>query len=127
MPSNDKVLFLLASDDFIACEALINMGIVSHVVFFHAQQTVEKCIKSVLAKNNIIFPRTHDIIELSALLAKNNLHNPITSFWVEELNDLAVESRYFVPEVEFPDAKEVLKVAKTAIDWCREQINAKSQ
>ena len=70
LSKNAKELFILANDDFLSCEALVNMDLVTHVVFFLAQQTVEKCIKAVLAKNDIIFPHTPDLLELNALLKK---------------------------------------------------------
>ena len=123
MMPREKQLFLLASDDFQACEALVNMGVVNHVVFFLAQQTVEKSFKSVLAKNNIKFPLTHDLLELAEILRLNNFANPISDHHLDICNTFAVETRYFMPDEDFPDAKEILQVAKSAIEWSRKTID----
>jgi HEPN domain-containing protein len=40
-----------------------------HVVAFDAQQAVEKCLKSILVRHQIFFPKTHDLARLLALVA----------------------------------------------------------
>ncbi len=68
-------------------------------ILFHLQQAVEKAIKSVLAKNNIDFPKIHDIEELLFLLQKiielDDKYLELT-----DLSDYAVEGRYVMLEDE---------------------------
>ena len=69
------------------------------IILFHLQQTVEKALKSVLAKNNIDFPKIHDIEELLFLLRKiielDDKYLELT-----DLSDYAVEGRYVMLENE---------------------------
>ena len=51
-------LLRLARDDYVAAEALLDVGAVA-IVGFHAQQAVEKALKAVLAEQAVSFPSTH--------------------------------------------------------------------
>lgn len=61
------ILFSKAKTDFSAAKLLFanyNSGsgeIDLEVVCFHLQQTAEKCLKAVLSKNSINYPRVHDL------------------------------------------------------------------
>lgn len=46
------------------------------IVGFHAQQAVEKAIKSVLTRREIEYPRTHNIAMLLELLRGNGIAPP---------------------------------------------------
>ncbi len=116
-------LFSLASDDYKALKSLIKMDLISHVIFFLAQQTVEKCMKSVLANNNVIYPKIHNLMKIKQLLVENDIKSNFPDDILKQLIPFAADCRYGMPEVEFPEAKEVLAVAKSAIDWCKEQIH----
>ena len=124
MPANEESieLFNLASDDFKSCDGLIKMDLVTHVVFFLAQQTVEKSMKSVLASQHIIYPKTHNLAKINLLLKENNITSPFSEQSLKQLIPFAADCRYGLPDVEFPDAKEMLSVAETAINWCKKQI-----
>lgn len=59
----------LADRDIKAFEVLCDAaGVHLSVVFFHAQQAVEKALKASLFANRIEFGRTHDQIKLVQLL-----------------------------------------------------------
>jgi len=63
------------------------------IVCFHAQQAVEKYLKALLVKENIEFPRTHDLIILFNMIpSKNTL--TIEKHDLLALNRYSVESRY---------------------------------
>ncbi len=47
------------------------------VVYFHAQQAVEKLLKAVLFSAQIEFRRTHDLTELAFLLQQKDIQIPI--------------------------------------------------
>ncbi len=51
-------------------------GVPNEVIGFHAQQAVEKRLKSVLAANDITFERTHNIAYLVGLLADHEVKPP---------------------------------------------------
>jgi HEPN domain-containing protein len=54
-----------ATEYFQTCKILIkNEHFPSSVVCFHSQQIAEKMIKAYLTKNNIEFPKTHDVVLL---------------------------------------------------------------
>ena len=61
-----------AEDDFHAAATLIRAR--KHpnpdAACFHAQQSVEKLMKAVLIRRKRVPPRTHDLVELSALVDK---------------------------------------------------------
>jgi HEPN domain-containing protein len=61
---------------------------------FHAQQVVEKCLKSVLATAQVPFRRTHDLAELLDALTDAGLPLPPHADRLDELNPYAVEARY---------------------------------
>jgi HEPN domain-containing protein len=90
---------------------------------FHAQQAVEKYLKSLLAFDGQKIPRTHDLEELqllcALLIADHDFHN----LSLEEMSDYAVSVRY---DFEFwPDkdtAKEALEVVKTVRSFIVKKI-----
>lgn len=118
----DVELYRIAKDNFKAFEVLVNGNLLGNSVFFHGNQAVEKCIKAVLVNSNIVFTPTHDLLKLYALLQFNSVKNPFSVKNLETLNQFTFESCYKVRE-EYIDAKEVLAVARTAIDWCKKQIH----
>ena len=64
------------------------------VIGFHAQQAVEKAIKAVLANVNVVFPRTHNIAMLLALLQQNGIQTPDQDVFLERLTPFGVAARY---------------------------------
>jgi len=64
------------------------------VIGFHAQQTAEKGIKTVLANANVLFPRTHNIAMLLALLKQNGIQPPDQDIFLERLTPFGVAARY---------------------------------
>ena len=60
---------------------------------FHAQQAVEKVIKSLLTRLQIDFPRTHDVKRLQSLLPPSSIHLGSVP-GLDVLSGYAVESRY---------------------------------
>ena len=64
------------------------------VIGFHAQQAVEKAIKSVLAKHLIEFPRTHNLTMLVELLRVNDIRLPADADELAQLTPFGVALRY---------------------------------
>ncbi|VAW33099.1 hypothetical protein MNBD_CHLOROFLEXI01-4446 [hydrothermal vent metagenome] len=70
------------------------------VVYFHAQQAVEKLLKAVLFSAQIEFRRTHDLTELVFLLQQNDIQTPIAAAQLARFNPFAVTYRYDDVEID---------------------------
>ena len=107
-----------AQQDLAVCRLLAgNGGISDAMVGFHAQQCAEKAIKAVLSAHNIVFRRTHDLVNLLDLLEDNGLSVPPQSDWLDELNPYAVEARYGTIEPSGLDRQRALAAAGQALEW----------
>jgi len=74
---------------------------------FHAQQALEKGLKAALVAGDIVFPRTHDLLELFDLATNNELQIPLARDLMARLGPYAVEFRYLgviAPEVSREEA-----------------------
>lgn len=60
---------------------------------FHAQQTVEKCIKAILIEQGVEFPRVHNIAYLFGLLPPD-IELPPEAMEAMGLTTYAVTTRY---------------------------------
>jgi len=107
-------LMIEASHDLIAARAILAAGDAFDTVCFHAQQTVEKSLKAVLALHEVEYPRRHDLGELLELV------KPLVSdlvLYTERIINLApyaVEIRY---EVEFePSDDQAVEAMQTAAE-----------
>ncbi len=81
-----------SKDDLLTIEEIIDNPHLTHIVAFHAQQSVEKSMKAILEENEIDIPKIHKLL---------NLYNKV-SFALEDLDEdimsildgLYIESRY---------------------------------
>lgn len=64
------------------------------VMFFLAQQSIEKAIKAVLAHRKVAYRKTHDLVALSALLSDDSLQHVLPEDLMIRLGPYAVEMRY---------------------------------
>ena len=107
-------LMFKASHDLIAARAILSASDAFDTVCFHAQQTVEKSLKAVLALHEIEYPRRHDVGELLELVKPLV---PDIAQYAERIIDLApyaVEIRY---EVEFePSDDQAMEAVQTAAE-----------
>lgn len=84
-----------ARDDAYVVERLAHDGAAPDwIIGFHAQQAVEKAIKAVLANANVVFPRTHNIAMLLALLQQIGIQPPREGTRLERLTPFGVAARY---------------------------------
>ena len=84
---------------------------------FHAQQSVEKALKSVLTARQIPFRRVHDLEELSMLLADAGFLPPIPISDYRRLNPCAVEMRYDDQVIVLVTREEANSIAKETLQW----------
>ena len=79
-------------DQFIKNEADLDL----EIIYFHLQQCAEKLLKALLSKNEIYFPKTHDIELLFTLLDDNNIEITTNREILMKLSYYAVGGRYAV-------------------------------
>lgn len=97
--------------------------IMKEMLCFHAQQAAEKAIKAVLIKENIGFPRTHNL----RILLDKLPHQIKVSADVEDaavLTEYAVSARYpgDLEEVTEEEYREALMLAQRVLDWATKII-----
>jgi HEPN domain-containing protein len=84
-----------ARGDRKACYALAaDPEIPAWLAGFHAQQAVEKALKSVLAYKLVEYPRTHNLSMLIGLLRINNLPLPPNAEEIPQLTPFGIAFRY---------------------------------
>ncbi len=92
--------------------------------YFAAQQAAEKAIKAVCVAEQIPFPFSHDLEELTALLGFDHAVTQASSD-LEWLSQGAVENRYpDVGEPDWPDAKRALEAAGLVVEAAGHDIEA---
>ena len=107
-----QALLHKAGNDLFAAHAILAAGEAFDAACFHAQQTVEKGLKAILALHEVEYPRRHDLGELLELVKPlapdiDQYAEPIIS-----LAPYAVEIRY---EVEFePSDEQAAEAVQTA-------------
>jgi len=113
----------LADQDIKAFEVLlVNPEVADSQVGFHAQQAVEKCLKSVLAVHEIEFRKTHDLDELINLLELNSLELPPFVDQLDDLTPYAVAFRYDLFETLELDRERVLILVQSVRAWCEAHL-----
>lgn len=128
MPSPDQrdyaaLLLRKANEDLVVVRALIdNAEIADDVIGFHAQQTIEKALKAVLAIHRVEFPRTHDLRFLLQLVEDHDVDVPAAVAAARWLTPWAAEFRYDEPEAATLDRAESLESAERAIEWARSVV-----
>jgi HEPN domain-containing protein len=118
-----RVLLGLARDDELAARALLPVeGVTDAILGFHAQQTVEKSLKAVLALRGVEFPYTHDLDGLLELCEKNGLDVPEALSNVDRLSPYGVQLRYGSISPGDLDRDEALRWAASAVEWAENII-----
>ncbi|MBE3577891.1 MAG: HEPN domain-containing protein [Limnochordales bacterium] len=85
---------------------------------FHAQQAAEKAIKALLVLLGVEFPKTHDLVALSSLLA-DDYRPSVRLDELAELSSWSVEARYpgEFAEVTREEVRSALVIAKAVVDY----------
>lgn len=92
------------------------------VVCFHAQQAVEKSLKAVLFALQIEFKRTHNLLELAALLCQNGGDPPLTDESLLRLNPYAVTYRYDDRDIELVTREDAALWMNDMRAWAEVQV-----
>jgi len=113
LADNDvKAFRKLAEDDDIA----------DATVGFHAQQAVEKCLKTVLALHNVKFQKKHDLNVLLDLFIEHGMPQPPMADVLDELTPYAVTMRYDFVDVEVLDRKRTEEIVEAVQRWAENEI-----
>jgi HEPN domain-containing protein len=113
----------LADRDIKAFEVLSNAaGVHLSVVFFHAQQAVEKALKAALFTHQIEFGRTHDLIKLAQLLRGRGINVPVSDNQMRLLNPFAVTFRYDDMDIETISKEDAANMITTIRIWAEKMV-----
>jgi HEPN domain-containing protein len=113
-----------ASSDLAAARALAaDADQQDDVVGFHAQQTVEKSIKAVLALKGSDIPRTHDLVLLARLAGNEDDRTPPELGEAQSLSPWAVAMRYDEMEARL-DRDAAIRVAAASLSWANGLVAA---
>jgi len=97
------------------------------IVYFHAQQAVEKSLKAVLFSQQIEFARTHDLVKLARLLGDQGVMLPVREDQLRRLNPFAVAFRYDDMEIA-PVAQEGMASLIAEIrGWAEQEVSAATE
>lgn len=92
------------------------------MVCYHCQQSVEKYLKAYLLKNNSIFEKIHDLLELNKECEKIDASFGFIVDWVKVLNPYATETRYPGRNFEIAEAKEAVTLMKEVRKFIRAKL-----
>ena len=118
-----RLLLEAASRDLRACEALAAVADVhDSMVGFHAQQTIEKSLKAVLARTGVAVRRTHDIATLLDTMTDVSLPLPPHAERLDRLQPYAVDARYGLVQPGPLDRDETTRMVADVWRWAAGQL-----
>lgn len=114
------VLLARATDDEAAVRALLDVeSVTDPIVGFHAQQAVEKALKSVLASRGADFPFSHELAGLMKLCDSAGAPVPPALSEARRLTPYGARMRYGEAVAEGVTRAEAAMWAAAAIAWAR--------
>jgi HEPN domain-containing protein len=125
-----EILYNKAKADLFAANVLYvrllegNSELDLEVICFHLQQSAEKIMKAILSKNQIYYPKIHDLETLVNLLTENNIDLHTNHELLLELNDYAVEGRYAMMHEELDSIKEIFTLVTDMVNEADRLIRA---
>ncbi|MBI3010657.1 MAG: HEPN domain-containing protein [Candidatus Omnitrophica bacterium] len=101
-----------AEEDFAVVQTLARKRHPSfnNAICFHAQQCAEKYLKALLTHHRVVFPKTHDLLELLDLVKRHHATIELLRPHLEYLVPYAVNLRY---PGEFATRTEATRSART--------------
>jgi len=102
-------------DDLKLISKIIDLADLSHMVAFHAQQSVEKSLKALIEYKQLKVPRQHDLLKLQEMTREYlKLNNDDL---LDTLNEIYINSRYPSEFGLLPCGKPTLEDAKVFYDF----------
>jgi HEPN domain-containing protein len=96
----------------------------TEVMFFLAQQSIEKIIKAMLAHRKVAYRKTHDLVELSALLSDGSLQGVLPEDLMIRLGPYAVEMRYVNTASPQVGVDEVKRALAGVLAWTQRMLTS---
>ena len=127
-----QILFNKAKADLSAANILHNSfkegntELDLEVICFHLQQCAEKLLKATLSKNQIDYPKVHDLETLLTIISNNDLDLITESDKLIELNDYSVEGRYAVMQDDLENIENIFEILNTLMKKVGDIINKNS-
>ena len=84
-------------------------------IYFELQQSGEKLLKSMLSREAIRFPKSHDIEQIIELCEENEIVLVENIGYLIELNDYAVEGRYSIIHDDINEADRYIVVLEALL------------
>jgi len=112
MNAFSKEWMIAAYSDLLTIEHILENPFLTHVVAFHAEQSVEKCFKALLAFQNIEIPKIHDVRRLHKLVENIMPLDPEKLRILLIINELYIDARYPSDIGLLPDGKPTVDDAK---------------
>ena len=123
--SESRSLLAAAKRDALAFDLLAaQQEAPSEVVFFLAQQSIEKGMKAVLAYRKVAYPKTHDLLQLSVLLGDDSLFQRVPNDLLIRLGPYAVELRYVPPSSPRVYLDEVQAAITQVLAWVEQSLKS---
>lgn len=120
-----EALLRAAADDEAAVRELLDSSRVGDsVVGFHAQQTVEKTLKAVLASRGVDYPFTHDVARLLDVVGRAQLPEALPIRDAEDLTPWATELRYGGSPLSRLDRAATLNVIQAFRTWAEGEVRS---
>ncbi len=117
-----RLLRLARSDRDAFFWLLEGPGLRPAAIYFFAQQSAEKALKSVMTFRELTPTRTHDLLALAAELNANGVPTPRTPDQLAALNPYAVAMRYDEEDLGLIPPDEVRELVDALLDWAERQL-----
>jgi HEPN domain-containing protein len=103
-----------AEEDYAVANSLVarRRSPTPNAVSFHCQQCAEKYLKAFLVQHNVVFPKTHDLLELHKLCLSVAPSFAMIDDLLDLLNPYSVEFRYPGEETTVEEAKAAVRAMK---------------
>ena len=108
-----------AEIDLKAARTLLKEGSLSSVVGFHAQQSVEKCLKAVIESGGLNPPKSHDLIRLYGQVDDMI---KLEEDALAKLNQIYIDARYPASLGSLPEGPPDAEDAKGFYEFAREVL-----
>lgn len=119
----EKLLRKAEEDETILFKVIDDPEVADTSIGFHAQQGIEKIIKSLLTAKGVNYRKTHDISQLISVLEKSGCNVPEKFMDLDLLTEYAGNLRYDDIEDENLDREQIKTSLKSFKKWALSEID----
>ena len=124
MKSSVDAWLRYAEKDLLAAKRLEQDENLANISCFHSQQCVEKSLKAILEDQEVIPPKTHDLIRLYGMV---QVHINIDEDMLARLNETYLDSRYPLTLGHLPQGFPSVEESKIFYEFARQVYNRISE